>query len=173
MEAGERAKRAMTDEEVLDAARRAAQEMDAETAGHPTVRFLIPFVALMLSGGMVVVLVPELRVALGHGVPGTFTAQRFHCTGSDRQRDCEWLGDFVAADGRTPRRDVSITGIADGALRKGARVDAIDVGSSHDVYPREARYDWIGPVIGLLVALAMLLISATGWRSWWRARRLR
>nr|UTI67642.1 hypothetical protein [Actinoallomurus sp. ID145808] len=115
-------------------------------------------------------LVPEVRVALGHGDPGTFTAERVYCT-SGKGSLCKWQGDFVGADGRTRRNDVLITGIGTRDLRRGGRVQAVDVGSSDDVYPRKARYEWIAPVIGLLAALGMMPASAAGWRSWFRTRR--
>jgi hypothetical protein len=141
-----------------------------DLAQSPFFRFIFPFVAIGLFWGMLVILVPDMRVALGHGELGTFTADRVYCT-KGRGSVCKWRGDFIAADGPTRRDDALITGIGLRDLKRGESVKAIDVGASSDVYPRKARYEWIAPLIGLLVALAMMLISFTGWRSWLRARR--
>jgi hypothetical protein len=151
--------------------RRASESGDgSEVAQTPALRFLLPVVAVVLFGGMLTLLVPDVRVALGRGEPGTFTAERVYCT-NGKNRACNWQGDFIGADGRTRRNDVLIAGIGTRDLKRGGRVQAIDVGASSDVYPRKARYDWIGPVIGLLAALAMMLLSVGAWRSWFRTRR--
>ena len=170
MEADGRAKRPMADHGGRRNRRASESDDGLEATQAPFFRFLFPVIAIILFGGMLTMLVPEVRVALGHGDPGTFTADRVYCT-SGKGRWCKWQGDFIGADGRTRRNDVLITGIGTRDLKRGGRIQAIDVGSSSDVYPRKARYEWIGPVIGLLVAVGMILISLAGWRSWFRTRR--
>jgi hypothetical protein len=163
----------MTDEEALAAAERARPARRATDAkGVQALYFGLLFlvIGVILFVGMLTMLVPQLRVALGHGDPGTFTAERVYCT-NGKGRWCKWQGDFVSAEGRSRRRDVLLTGIGTRDLKRGARVAAIDVGSSRDVYPRKARYEWIGPLVGLFVAGGLMLISAIGWRSWFRTRR--
>jgi hypothetical protein len=171
MDADGRAERPMTDHGDLGS-RRVSESGDGfAVVKAPFFLFVLPVVAVILFGGMLTMLVPEMRVAYGHGDPGTFTAERVHCT-KGKFSWCKWQGDFIAADGRTRRNDVLITGIGTRDLKRGGRIQAIDVGSSSDVYPRKARYEWTGPVIGLLVALGMMLVSLAGWRSWFRTRRV-
>jgi uncharacterized membrane protein len=171
MEADGRAEQPTTDHDGLQSPPTSEPDGGLDLAQSPFFRFVFPFVAIGLFWGMLVILVPDVRVALGHGDLGTFTAERVYCT-KGRGGVCKWQGDFIAADGGTRRNDVLITGIGLRDLKRGGSVHAIDVGASSDVYSRKARYEWIAPLVGLLVALAMMLISFTGWRSWFRARRL-
>ncbi|MEV5576171.1 hypothetical protein AB0L06_39585 [Spirillospora sp. NPDC052269] len=63
------------------------------------------------------------RAAAGHGRPGTFVAEEFHC------RPCSWYGSFTADDLAAPKaRNRELRGAHESSVRAGQQVRVRDVG---------------------------------------------
>ncbi|MEV0401215.1 hypothetical protein [Actinoallomurus sp. NPDC050550] len=99
---------------------------------------------------------PSWSAMLGHGTPGTFTAERCERGKSG----CSWEGTFVSDDGWTLRTDVGLSD-GDGVSHVGQQVRALDI-SDQVVYPENnfaaLSADLFFEAILLVMSLATLFV---------------
>ncbi|MEV0806401.1 hypothetical protein [Micromonospora sp. NPDC050200] len=102
-------------------------------------------------------LVPAWQAKGGSGTPGTFTAVDEECS----RRNCEWHGDFVAADGGARRTDVILYDAPDG-LSQGGTAPARDTDARKGVFSTTGGSTWLLltglTVAGLVAAVAWVVI---------------
>src|SRR4051812_49808439 len=123
MEADGRAEQPTTDHGGPESRPTSEPDGGLDLAQSPFFRFVFPFVAIGLFWGMLVILVPDMRVALGHGDLGTFTAERVYCT-KGRGSVCKWRGVIIAVDRRAPRDGGLVNGIGFREPEKGESCEA-------------------------------------------------
>lgn len=127
-------------------------------SGGASVRALVAVLLAACVAALPVVLLeggPALKVRLGGGEPGVFTAYQFACPTT-----CSWVGGFAPADGARYRDGVVI---AAGASidRLGQSVPAVYTGNARLVYPAGGGTSWIfvavliGAILACLLALAL------------------
>ncbi|TXK40168.1 hypothetical protein [Nonomuraea sp. C10] len=102
---------------------------------------------------------PALRLATGHGLRGTFTAQRLDCLRHPGHESCAWTGAFRSRDGLVQRTEVTLAGSDRGTHRAGQRVEAVDVGLTNRVYGPGGSAEWVFTVLLALAELALLAFA--------------
>ncbi len=98
------------------------------------------------------------RAALGHGRPGTFVAVEEKCN-----KFCAWRGNFIPADGSSPRRDIKYAGAIPPDTLEGTRFAALDSGALDEVFEADGPWnpgpDLIIVLLGLIVVGSFIRIG--------------
>jgi hypothetical protein len=114
--------------------------------------FVIPALICGISIPVGADIIPSWSAKLGHGVPGTFTAQ--YCQRG--KADCDWVGYFASNDGTDQRSNVHVDG--DSAITAaGQQIPAVDTGDWTNVYPVGGGTEW-----GASTAFALVLLLVLG-----------
>jgi hypothetical protein len=121
-----------------------------------TVRQIVWGASLIAAVGIGVLaasyLGPALRAANGHGIHGTWVAQR--CVAG--HGSCRWYGEFIRSDGTVVLTHASYSGDLTG-VHAGWRTPALDSGASDEVYPVHGSTRWEHDVIGLAASFAAVV----------------
>ncbi|GHJ46644.1 hypothetical protein Cs7R123_39860 [Catellatospora sp. TT07R-123] len=128
----------------------------------------LPIIAFIGLFGGATDLVPAWHAHNGSGTPGTFTALRYSCG----RHDCDYHGDWTAADGSSSREDVILYDEPAG-VELGAEVPALDSGARAGVFGTEGGTTYLlmtGLALGGVAALIGWGFVLAGPLRRWRAR---
>lgn len=130
-------------------------------APSPPLTIVLLLVAALSLSWTLPAIDPALRLAGGHGRPGTFTAQRLECLRHPGHESCAWTGEFRSHDGIIHRTWATLAGSDRTTHRAGQRIEAIDIGLTNRVYGADGSGEWIFTVLLALAELALLTFTIT------------